>query len=71
MQNKQIIFNDNETGAIDNNKIFTLDRIHNNHADKNSRTYKLHGIYRTLMSISTSTITQQCWYPSCPSVSIA
>ena len=39
MQNKQIIFNDNETGPMDNNKIFTLDRILNNHADKNSRTY--------------------------------
>ena len=45
-QGKNIIFNDNERGNIqENRKIFTLERIHSNHIDKNSRAYKLLGIH--------------------------
>ena len=45
MQNKHIVFNDNEDKNQQNNNIFELERIHNNHVDKDNRTYKLLGIH--------------------------
>ena len=46
LEENGVLFNSNEIGQPDdNNKIFKLGRIHNDHPDKNERTYKFLGIH--------------------------
>ena len=45
MQGKEIVFNDNDPEAPQNQQLIQkLDRIHNNNNDKEQRTYRLLGV---------------------------
>ncbi len=41
----KILYDDNEPGMYDNDKIFELERIYNNHASPDLRLYKMLGIH--------------------------
>ena len=46
LEENGILFNSNEIGQpVNPSKIFKLGRIHNDHPDKNERTYKFLGVY--------------------------
>ncbi len=44
-QNLKLIYDDNESDVHNENLIYELERIHNNHINANNRSYKLLGIH--------------------------
>ncbi len=45
MENKEIVYDDNEPPGVDPHLIVPLERYHNNHVKPDCRAYKLLGIY--------------------------